>query len=377
MRTATLPGMPPPCTRDYYARLPVRLLDDARLTLSDVRVYREVLKHLDPDGACRRKTGQIADALGLDKGTVNRALGRLRRLHPPGLEHPYIEVRGGTHSRAIWPRYAALDRGDPRPWVRSKRARNCMDAARATASNSCRKSPGNQGVAPTASFFECAGENNDNDVIVVPDPPPRTQAHAHARAEPPAVAAAPPPPRVVIPPRVYSRDARAVADRITALLGRPEPAEVPSPGAAAVDGASEPLTPEIAAYRELTAARPEAEASPPSPAYTQGQARPVGRDAHTRGLVHALFRAPTPDAVGELVRHVAWLFDASKPPTLDCWRQALGEAPAWLEPDEVLEMIRAANRGGLERHKRASYFSVAITRRLVAAKRAGPVHRRE
>ena len=90
----------------------------------------------------------------------------------------------------------------------------------------------------------------------------------------------------------------------------------------------------------------------------------------TRGLVDALFRSGgDPAAVGELVRHVAWLFDSTKPETVRCWTRGFGEAVGLLEPDELVEIIAAAGRPRVEPFRRSRYLSVALTDRLVKAKR--------
>jgi hypothetical protein len=171
----------------------------------------------------------------------------------------------------------------------------------------------------------------------------------------------------------------AVLARFQALQERLAAEEARSPDPAPGRGAGEPLTAEIAAARELADARPADGPPPGPPAYSQGLPRaksPPG--PRLAGLVHALYRSDgDPAAVGELVRHLAWLFDSTKPETVACWTRGFGEAVTWLEEGELLHIIGAAGAPRVERFRRCRYLSRALTDRLVKAKREGLPHRRE
>jgi hypothetical protein len=361
-------------TRDYFYRLPRGALD---LTKGEERVYLHVAARRDDAGEYRGTNAEIARATGLHPATVGAIVARLARERPAGVDHPFFRIEGGTRRRRIRVLYLPKDASHKPPTIRSAAATDPGPIRTRRASNPEPETPGNPGVAASPLFSKSGGEKgNDNDVIVVADPPPRPRTHAHARAEPASRPAAPAPTPTAGPRPVTTA---AVLARFQALQERLAAEEARSPDPAPGRGAGEPLTAEIAAARELADARPADGPPPGPPAYSQGLPRaksPPG--PRLAGLVHALYRSDgDPAAVGELVRHLAWLFDSTKPETVRCWTRGFGEAVAWLEPDELLAIIGAAGAPRVERFRRCRYLSRALTDRLVKAKREGLPRRRE
>lgn len=402
MMTATPPGIetrPRPATRDFFDRLPRRARG---LTKAEEAVYFEVVDHLDEDGYYCRTNRAGGQATGMKPSNFGVLIARLGRVHPRGLDHPYWEITGATRRRRVRP--LLLPKGAPheQPAIRMRRHSNPGPIRMPAHSNPTSQQPESRGVAASGPRLGPKTNPNENDSSLSFSGS-ASHAHVHARASPPPEPVASPPPAEALPsvaaqpapaagpvpparPSMRTRAGRAITTaevmaRLQALQERPAAEEVRSPGPAPADGASEPLTPEIAAAREMSGAKPDAPPTPkPTPGpYSQGTPRPKSPvTPRLLALVQALYAtAGAADAVGELVRHVGWLFDSTKPETVKCWTQGFGEAVTWLGREELLEIIGAAGSPRVEPFRRCRYLSTALCDRLLKAKRDGAFHRRE
>lgn len=351
--TSYLPGFEPPVTKDFWTPTPDGVVRRKGLLGARARVWLHLIKRSAAGQSLRLRNQDIADALDLPLSTVNRCLIALKTEHPPGVDHPYIAIAGATSRREIVVLYRGKDAPSDASPAMFKSARRSTQPMIKSARSCEPQTPEFSGFAASAPLCNTNTQGNENEGSLSFPPPEasRTPTPVHASQEPAG------------PPTTASVLARfqALADRLAA-----EEAAAPPPA----------LTPEVAAAREMASAQP---APPPAPtisgAYSQGtpQDAPRGKSAATprlKGLVHALYRSGGEGAaVGELVRHVAWLFDATKPETVRCWTQGFGEAVGLLEPAELIAIIEASGRSRIEPHRRSRYLSVALTDRLVKAKR--------
>lgn len=371
MTTAYLPGFEPPRTHDYWTPTPDGVIRRKGLLSAKARIWLWLIKRSSSGQWLRVLNPEIARALELDSSTVNRCMAELRAEHPPGIDHPYLATRGATTRREILVLYRGKDAPSATPPTARANARSCMQSARASARSPSTEVPAVPAVVPPAPLFERKTHGNENESsFSFPEKPP---ACAPARpCEGPPVPTEPPPLR--------SRSAAAVMERFQAAAEAVRAREGREPEPARAEPPREPLTPEIAAAREMSGGR-SVDAPRPAPQADYSQGMPRAKSAATprlRGLVHALFQTGgDPAAVGELVRHVGWLFDSTKPETVRCWTQGFGEAARLLEPDELISIIEAAGRPRVEPFKRSRYLSVALTDRLVKAKREAGARRLE
>jgi hypothetical protein len=218
-----LPGFQPLPTKDYFTRAPKGVIFGDELIKTDIQVYCYIMENSGPDQPYAATNQETADALGLSIGSVNRSLGRLRKLRPPGVNHPYIDVRGGTRGRQIYARYLPLETKDPRPGIRINRARNIMHSARAPDSNQSAISEPGQGLASTLLFERIEEKTNVNVSSILGNAP----SHAH-EGENPGTIAIPTPPEPLSPPvdgvdvELAGLTADQLRERIAGLAGAAE-----------------------------------------------------------------------------------------------------------------------------------------------------------
>jgi hypothetical protein len=263
MTTATLPGIDPPITRDYYYRLPRRAVD---LSKGRRKVYLFVLGHLDDGASCGTTNAAIARATGLSIGTVGPAIAWLASHTPPGLDHPYVAVTGGTRGRRIHPLYLPKGASDQQPAIRMASHSNPGPIRMASHSNPEAdfppEVPASQAVLPLAAaepLFEDLGERKNVDVIPLPsETPPRTHARGDAGPVAPPVAAVHPEP-VAPPVAPKDRTSAGIMRRLQAAAERAAAAEAREAVEAVERGATGPQTPQTVAARQMAT-------PPPAPA---------------------------------------------------------------------------------------------------------------
>jgi hypothetical protein len=165
----------PRVTRDYFHRIPKRALD--HLTKAEQKVYLHVLENADPDEFFHGTNASIAKATGLHVGTVIPIITKLATDHPPGIDHPYFHVEGGTRTRRIRVLYRPKDRSDQNPPIRMKNHSNPPAIRMKNHSNRRPEPPHCQGIA-ALSLFPDSGERENVNVELILG---RSCAHARAR----------------------------------------------------------------------------------------------------------------------------------------------------------------------------------------------------
>jgi hypothetical protein len=228
-RAATLPRV----TRDYFHRLPKRAFD--HLTKAEQKVYLHVLENADDDEFFHGTNSSIAQATGLHLGTVIPVMAKLATDHPPGIDHPYFHVEGGTRTRRIRVLYRPKDRSDQNPAIRMKNHSNPPAIRMRNHSNRRPESPHCQGLTALPLFTDSGEKNNVNVESILG----RSCAHARASdpAEPVAGTTQPVAP-IVMTPQVPALPSPIVAVPAEPVVAAPPPlpAAAPPPQPTATDG---------------------------------------------------------------------------------------------------------------------------------------------
>jgi hypothetical protein len=181
MTSATLPGFDPPITLDYWTGLPNRAIGKGGIASAKTMVLGYLLRRTQKGRIFTETNKEIALALGLAPGTINRALGQLARDGPPGIDHPYIRIHSRARPRQIEVLYRGRSAdGDLHACSAQARAKDAR-LVRASARLHPQKPLENQGFAAMPLFSNSGEEKNNVNVvsISIPEKPPAcTPAHA-------------------------------------------------------------------------------------------------------------------------------------------------------------------------------------------------------
>jgi hypothetical protein len=187
---SVLPGFDPPITRDYYAPVAQKATLAGGLTGEKHRVFTYINGLTrGGDATIKRTNAEIGNALDLHSSSVNRILGQLKTGHPPGVCHPYIEIRGGPRDREITVLYRPRESGRSEPGIARPTARNSMDVARRRARIDFPKSIDPKPFAATPLFEGIEEKYNVN----VSSTFGSETTHPHASENPEPIASPVPP----------------------------------------------------------------------------------------------------------------------------------------------------------------------------------------